>query len=171
LFSRAEIRDIIGRASTIDERRAGICVVEEPEDETTREQVRDRLMAWRQLAAAGDSSLFARRLAAEGLDERSARALLGKARLADGEPLPRWARSFAWVAAMITAPDGPASDRRGAEAEPVPFEELLRPVVRAACRRLSRRCGDRLHRLGSWNALSAALDQAPRRRRHPDRRA
>jgi type 2 lantibiotic biosynthesis protein LanM len=149
LFSRAEIRDIIGRASTIDERRAGICVVEEPEDETTREQVRDRLMAWRQLAAAGDSSLFARRLAAEGLDERSARALLGKARLADGEPLPRWARSFAWVAAMMTAPDGPASDRRGAEAEPVPFEELLRPVVRAACRRLSRRCGDRLHRLGS----------------------
>jgi hypothetical protein len=74
LFSRAEIRDIIGRASTIDERRAGICVVEEPEDETTREQVRDRLMAWRQLAAAGDSSLFARRLATEGLDERSARA-------------------------------------------------------------------------------------------------
>ena len=47
MFSRAEIRDIIGRASTIDERRAGICVVEEPEDETTREQVRDRLMAQR----------------------------------------------------------------------------------------------------------------------------
>jgi hypothetical protein len=78
VFSRAEIHDIAGRASTIDERRLGICVVEEPADEGTREQIRDRLTAWRDSAAAGDNALFARRLAADGLDERGARPANGR---------------------------------------------------------------------------------------------
>ena len=149
MFSRAEIRDIAGRASTIDERRHGMYVVDEPADEAAHEQVRDRLTAWRQSTAAGDRALFARRLVADGLDDRSARALLGKARLADGQSLPQWAQSFAWASAGMTALDDQASDGRYSQSEPVPFEELLRPVVRAAHRRLGRRCGDRLRRLGS----------------------
>ena len=144
MFSRAEIRDIAGRASTIDERRPSVFVVEEPADAAAREQIGVRLTAWRQSAAAGDLALFARHLVADGLDERSAMALLGKARLANGQPLPRWAQSFAWASAMMIVPD----DRRDSEAESEPFEELLRPVVRAARRRLGRRCGIRLRRLG-----------------------
>jgi hypothetical protein len=148
VFSRAEIHDIAGRASTIDERRLGICVVEEPADEGTREQIRDRLTAWRESAAAGDNALFARRLAADGLDERGATALLGTGRLPDGQPLPRWAQSFAWAAAKMTAPDEPASNRGEVKTEPMPFEEMIRPVVRAADRRVARCCGDRLRGFG-----------------------
>src|SRR5205807_1111252 len=72
VFSRAEINDIAGWASTIDERRLGICVVEQPADEAAREQVGARLTAWRQSAAAGDSALCARRLRLLGPEARSA---------------------------------------------------------------------------------------------------
>jgi hypothetical protein len=41
---------------------------------------------------SGDHALFVRRLAADGLDEQGAKALLGKAQLADGQALPRWQR-------------------------------------------------------------------------------
>jgi hypothetical protein len=71
MFSVAEIRDIAGRASTIDERRRGISIVEEPADEVAQEQISDCLTAWRQSAAAGDHVLFVRRLAADGLDDAS----------------------------------------------------------------------------------------------------
>jgi type 2 lantibiotic biosynthesis protein LanM len=159
VFSPAEIRDIAGRAGTIDERMGRICVVEAPADEAAREQIRDRLTAWRQLAAAGYSGLFARRLAADRLDERSAAALLGRARLADGQPSPQWAQSFAWAAATMAASDNPTYDGPSAQADPVPFEELLRPIIRAASRRLGRRCGRCLRLLGpeARSALQRSL--------------
>src|SRR5947209_5488565 len=106
-FSPAEIREIAGRASTIDERRAGVCVVDAPADDLERQQARNRLVAWRQSAAAGDHALFIRRLAADGLSEQTALSLLGRARLAQGQILPAWARCFAWAASMMAAPDAP----------------------------------------------------------------
>jgi hypothetical protein len=156
LFSDDEIRDMAARASTIDDRIAG-GYVSEPAGEADRAAAQARLAAWRHSATAGNADLFAKRLACDGLDECSVLALLGRMRLAPQQPLPQWATVFAWAAAAMCRPARVPSEVRHDDraGEPVPFEDLLWPIVLAAWPELERRVGDRLSRLFSDPARTA----------------
>jgi type 2 lantibiotic biosynthesis protein LanM len=127
-FSNSDLRDIAGRASTLDERRDGQVEIEESTDAGEMERRENLLSEWRGAAASGDELLFKKRLALEGMDEIGALHLLGCARLHPNQPLPDWARWFERAmfdaketALPPTAPSGPA-----------PFEELLWPIVVSA---------------------------------------
>jgi type 2 lantibiotic biosynthesis protein LanM len=152
-LSEDDLRAIAGRASTIDERLAGLVVVEEPNSAAEREHAHRLHSEWRQAAADGDDALFARRLSRDGLDEKAALRLLGRARLSAGSPLPEWAKTFQRCLSEGDGRSPPPPHVEGAD--PEPFEELLWPFVVAARRILAERAGDRLNRLFAPNAILA----------------
>ena len=156
-LSDDDMRDIAGRASTIDERLAGLAVVEEPANDTERERAQELLFEWCQVAVAGDDRLFADRLRHDGLDEKTALQLFGRARLAADLALPDWARVFHGVMARAgeacSPPRGPLHTDE--DAEPVPFQELLWPIVVAARRQLAERAGQLLPRLFAGPAIAS----------------
>ena len=158
ILSGDELREVAGRASTIDERRAGLAIVEEPTDDDERERVLGLLSDWRQAAAAGDDKLFVKRLRRDGLDKQTALHLLGRARLPAELPLPRWALVFQHVITekgdlSLLPPIKPLG--RGDDTEPAPFQELLWPIVVAARRLLDERTGHVLLRLFAGSAIVA----------------
>jgi type 2 lantibiotic biosynthesis protein LanM len=157
VFSNDELRDVAARGSTIDERIAGGYVPYESADEADRAAAQTRLAAWCHSATAGNADLFAKRLALDGLDEHSALALLGRIRLAPEQALPQWATLFAWAATAMCRPAQVPAEIRQVDGagEPVPFENLLWPIVLAAWAELERRVGDRLFRLISDSARTA----------------
>ena len=157
ILSDDDVRDIAGRASTIDERLAGVVVVEQPTGPAESERAHSILSAWRHAAAAGDDALFAKRLRWEGLDERTALRLLGRAHLPAGRALPRWSLIFRRVIAETDEPSPPIPMRplrQGEEAEPTPFQELLWPIVVAARRLLDEQAGPGLSRLFAGSAVT-----------------
>jgi type 2 lantibiotic biosynthesis protein LanM len=122
---------IIARAETIDE------LVSEPDADRGGDPVlaEQRLTAWCRSAANGDSQLFARRLARDGLSLEDARLRLAAVRHSAGRPRARWAEDAAWVEAALRG--GPEQQRAAApRADPRPFQDLIDPVIEEAERRL-----------------------------------
>ncbi len=151
-LSDDDVRDIAGRASTIDERLAGLAVVAPPADDAGRERDQRLFSDWRDAATAGDDAMFAKRLRRDGLDEQAARDLLGPAQLPAGSPLPGWAVTFQRLVAEAGEPASPPPP--GEDAEPAPFEELLWPMVVSARRLLAERAGDEAARLFAPSAIA-----------------
>jgi type 2 lantibiotic biosynthesis protein LanM len=126
----ASYEHMIARAATIDEllsdhfeSRPG-----QGDDAALAER---RLAAWCQSSASGDSALFRRRLARDGLSHEAVLARLAAVR--DGAPVPRpvWVDDATWIeTALQSRPSGPAAAAPGGD--PRPFEHLLLPVVAEA---------------------------------------
>jgi type 2 lantibiotic biosynthesis protein LanM len=144
-----DLRAIVAKASSIDERVAAGCAPVVEGDDGEREA---RWAEWREVLVKGDAEQFARRLAWDGLDEETVRPRLGAVR-PPGAPLPRWA---AIVAAAVDGP--PAPVRGGDPAAPLPFEELLTSFVDLAARELRARCPTAVERLAA--AAHARLERS-----------
>jgi class II lanthipeptide synthase len=142
LFSIGELRDIAGRASTIDERLGKGGIRCEIANDAERGRAQRRLAAWCHSAAAANRELFAKRLASQGLNESSALDLLGTARLADDRALPLWAETFGWLAPAFAVPARPF--RPATPQEPLPFEDLLGPLADIAWDRFAEQAHGRL---------------------------
>ena len=137
-LSDDDMRDIAGHASTIDERLAGLAVVEAPANDTERERARELLFEWCQVAAAGDDRLFADRLRHDGLDEK-----------------PRFSSSVARVWPRIwRCRIGPAFSMVSWRGRARPVRHRRGPCIRMKTRspRRSRNCCGRssLQRAGCW---------------------
>ena len=145
---------LAARAATPAERLGGAYEPEPPDPAPGADRVPARLAFWLRKAAGGDAGYLARWLEWEGLDAAAVRRALGPVRLKDSEPLPPWAVLWGeltagpWGAPLETVP-GPA---------PVPFQELLAPLARAArCRHEAGTPGpDRLTQ-AAWADLERGL--------------
>ena len=84
-----------------------------------------RLAAWCRSSASGDWSLFARRLARDGLTFTDVLERFAGVRRSG--TVPRWIEDAVWIGEALSRPTSPAD-----AGPPVAFEELLEPVVREA---------------------------------------
>lgn len=162
-----DLRDLVARASTLQERLGGAVVADAagvPRDRTTAaQQVEARLTSWRRTLGNGDEERLRRRLAWDDLDLAQVRRVLGPVRLREGEALPAWAVLTEEVLGRRVA-------RRDADgswppelcfldpASPVPFEEMLAPYVVLALERLDDGPWD-VRALGpaAWVSLARSL--------------
>lgn len=127
------LAEIVARATTLSERLAT-----RPELAVT-EHAERRLSRWSETVARGEPERFAVRLALDGLDPRSALAVVGDAPTAPG-PLPAWARLVGDALAGFEG--GATPDDRSfppVGAPPVPLQDLTVPFVRVTRRRLLER--------------------------------
>lgn len=100
-----------------------------------------RLTAWCRSAANGDSQLFARRLARDGLSLEKARDRLAAVYPSARLSATGWMADALWVGgALCNNFTGQNSATHGAE--PRPFQHLLSPLVAAADTRLWHRAGE-----------------------------
>ena len=167
LLSETTLRRIAARASTLTERIGS--EVEPDEDaapDVAREAVARRLTRWRETAGDSDDAQFDKRLAWDGLDRETVRAILGPVRMADDAPLPPWAHCFQDLLheAAELAPGmlllTPAHYAFLKADHPIPFEELLTPFVLAARRRAAATSRDDLLTDEARAALERALLKA-----------
>lgn len=119
------------RAATIDELLSGAFTLSSDREAT--EAAARRFAAWCRAAAAGDVSLFARRLQRDGLTAERARERLGAARPAPDAAIPAWLDDAIWVDAALQDQSQSGKPYAGT---PRAFEELLLPVVAQAEERL-----------------------------------
>jgi hypothetical protein len=121
---------MITRAATIDELlSAG------PGEEHDPSLAERRLAAWCRASANGDSELFRRRLARDGLSCEDVLGRLATLRLSAPERHPAWIDDAVWVETALQND----TSRQTAPApgiDPRPFEQLLRPMVEEAETRL-----------------------------------
>lgn len=92
-----------------------------------------RLAAWCRSSASGDWSLFARRLARDGLSIDQALVKFATARRRTSAAAPEWLLDAIWIEAALQRP----SKDRGAiaapeQSEPCAFEHLFAPIVEQA---------------------------------------
>ena len=89
-----------------------------------------RLAAWCRSSAAGDRSLFERRLRRDGWPLARVRERFGAVRRRASAPIPRWIDDALWIEAALQSSVAPADPAAGAERTgPYPFEQLFIPVV------------------------------------------
>lgn len=158
-LSDAEIRSLVGAASTLAERLAGE-VVPAGNDQVLATR---RLARWKRLAANDDPAAFRRVLGTFGLEEASdARLcrLLGEVEPAPGRDLPRWAALLREIVpAVATAfSDGHGAISRKADCS-IPFADLYRPIVALARQKVEIRVprhANRLHET-AWKGLERHL--------------
>lgn len=135
---------LIFRAATIDELLSDAF---EPSSEAglgaSRSQAADaalterRLAAWCRASAAGDRSLFERRLQRDDWPLAFARQRLGAVRRPPGAPIPDWVDDALWIETALQDPAATAEVAAGADpAAPLPFESLFIPLVAQAERRV-----------------------------------
>ncbi|HKG95734.1 MAG TPA: type 2 lanthipeptide synthetase LanM, partial [Gemmatimonadaceae bacterium] len=138
-----------------------------PADAAGERAAAERMAEWCRSAARGDWAAFEKRLAWDGLDAAAAARALGPGG-APADASPAWLATFrdaygttpAELAAAFDAAGPPRGDRACRPAEPLPFEELLLPLVVRARARLAERAGADAHALlgdGAHAALERAL--------------
>jgi type 2 lantibiotic biosynthesis protein LanM len=158
-FTETDLRDMAGRASTLDERRAGQVVVDGPTSAADVDRLHALFAEWGHAATAGDEALFAEKLRLDGDDGPAALRRLGHARLYPGQPLPQWARTFQSVMAGADETALPPRNESG-ENTPAPFEELIWPIVESARAILGERVGNENPNLisaSAWINLERSL--------------
>lgn len=95
-----------------------------------------RLAAWCQSSASGDWSLFARRLARDGLSIEDVLAKFATVRRNPSHPTPIWVDDAIWIEEALHGSAAAAMKTFVAKAETCAFEDLLEPVVVGAETRL-----------------------------------
>jgi type 2 lantibiotic biosynthesis protein LanM len=109
--------------------------------------VNGRLERWRQVVGEGNADVLARRLGLDGLDESMIRPALGDVQLRAGRSVPDWAREFGALVDLAYGLQGNDDDEIGQSGmengdlqnTKVPFEDVIRPLVAVASRRLRAR--------------------------------
>ncbi len=91
-----------------------------------------RLAAWCRSAAAGDQSLFARRLERDGLTIAGLRQRLAAVRPSAGAPRPPWIDDAVWIEAAMQSTAASAKPAAGLAHQVCAFEQLFVPVVEQA---------------------------------------
>jgi type 2 lantibiotic biosynthesis protein LanM len=86
-----------------------------------------RLAAWRQSAAAGDVSLFARRLARDGLSGGEIESRFTGAQRGPSVPYPAWLEDAIWIEATLQA-----SATKSGATPAYPFEALFAALIERA---------------------------------------
>jgi type 2 lantibiotic biosynthesis protein LanM len=84
-----------------------------------------RLAAWRQSSAAGDPSLFARRLQRDDLSPAAVERRLAAAERRASAPYPRWIEDAAWIEAALQTP----SENKSGLKPAYPFEDLFAALI------------------------------------------
>jgi type 2 lantibiotic biosynthesis protein LanM len=96
-----------------------------------------RLAAWCRSCAAGDWSLFGRRLQSDALDYGSVLRRLAAIRRRSGLPVPGWVEDAQWIEAALQDATSNAAALAGPDpSEPCAFEDLFTALVAAADARL-----------------------------------
>jgi len=104
-----------------------------------------RLAAWSRSCAAGDWSLFGRRLQRDALDYNSVLTRFATVRRRPELPVPAWIEDAQWIEAALQDLDGHAAAIAGSNPpEPCAFEDLFNALVAAAEVRL-------------WSGLAAGV--------------
>lgn len=132
------LEEIVARARPLHERLHGASV---GAGLTRPSGMHPTLERWCETVTNGDAALFHRRLAWDGLDAASVSAALDSVPAAAPASLPDWAALLGAAYGIDTAPavggiEIAPDDRALDPREPLPFEEILLPVVRCARERL-----------------------------------
>jgi type 2 lantibiotic biosynthesis protein LanM len=122
------------RAATIDELLSD-AFEPSPDANSEADMTARRFAAWCRAAAAGDQSLFARRLERDRLTMEQVRVRLTAARPRLCTPRPAWIDDAVWIEAALQGAAAPALPMGGPDRE-FAFEELFLPLVAAAETRL-----------------------------------
>jgi type 2 lantibiotic biosynthesis protein LanM len=138
-FSKEEMRRIVERSSTLQERLDGAFEPDTMQVDSLKNS--ERWEKWRAIVAGeDDDDLLPKRLEWDKIDPEAARSLLGAVRLAEEHPLPEWTVRLSEVmAAAALEASGPC--RFLSSDSPIPFEEILVPFVDVAAERLALQAG------------------------------
>ncbi len=127
---------LIVRAATIDELLSSE-FEQLPGQKADADIAARRLAAWCVAAASGDWSLFARRLARDGLTLESVLTRLATARRAAGAPVPAWIDDAIWIEAALRKPGkDPAAHEKPDRLERRAFDSLFAALIEQAEARL-----------------------------------
>ena len=115
------------RAATIDELLSDAFEVA-PEMAADADSAAQRMTAWRRAAAAGDTSLFARRLMRDHLSQFDIENRLARSRRRASAPYPRWIEDAIWIEQAL---------KKAGQAGPevtlgYPFEDLYMALLEQA---------------------------------------
>jgi type 2 lantibiotic biosynthesis protein LanM len=128
-----DILHIAERASTLSERLQNRSVSPQPAHDET--EVQERLEKWCRVVAAGDWEKFKRRLAWDGFDLVSVRPHLETTFACGLKGYPQWLHTLDALLAFVARFDPGHNTNHGrfvVSSSPVPFEELLVPLVEFA---------------------------------------
>ncbi len=115
------------RAATIDELLSDAFEVA-PELVADADLAAQRLAAWRRACAAGDVSLFARRLVRDGLSQVDIENRLARSRRRAATPYPQWLEDAIWIEQALKE-----TGRTERQVAPVyPFEDLFTALLERA---------------------------------------
>lgn len=134
LVSLEMLRRWSAQASTLEERRTGDFILEEPED-GERVRTSRRLDKWREIVAKGDAEDFRQNLVWAGLSESEALRLLGRVKLREAAPLPTWAENLPRLLDLI------GSGNKSSVSEFTlrePFVHLFLPLSQALSERIAK---------------------------------
>lgn len=139
-----DLRDLAAHASTLDERirLTGTGLIPTGDDPTRRDAL---LARWRQMVG-GDEATFARRLAWDGFTTGAATAALAPVRFVADAPLPSWAETLRELLDAAPGAEPPTVRRTCLRPDrPLPFEDILAPLVGTASAQLAARVTIPLH--------------------------
>lgn len=126
------------------------------ETAANKDTITARFKRWRRLVSGGDEEIFERRLSWDGLDVDTIRLLFGRVRRPHLAPAPGWVRTLSGILGAIPA-DSVENHRFLDPQQPIPFEEVLAPIVVASRHLLEYR--DELHSVELSPAVWAGLER------------
>ena len=140
-MTKSNIAQIVGFASSLSERLSNGSVGVDAEQMSEQQAIDERITHWCQVVAQGNWEKFQKRLLWDGLDIDQVRHALGSVRLAEGSPLPSWAKTLSEIIQTGTEfslhPDATNPDKLPIEPENLlPFEDVLLPAVLVARQKL-----------------------------------
>jgi type 2 lantibiotic biosynthesis protein LanM len=115
------------RAATIDELLSDAFEVS-PEMTADADLAAQRVTAWQRACAAGDTSLFARRLMRDGLSQVDIENRLARSRRRATAPYPRWMEDAIWIEQALKE----AGRTEPETASVYPFEDLFAALIERA---------------------------------------
>ena len=148
-LTQQELTAIAEKALSLWERLEGGFVPEPPNNPRVKKKLEARLEQWCDVVANGDAELFEKRLAYDGLDIDTARALLGNGKTSGFAELPAWTSLLNAILKYTSDFPHPELDTDVAEKyrfldqdAPIPFEEIFLPCILVARKRLLAACGN-----------------------------
>lgn len=140
-ITKPNISQIISSACSLPERLNNELFKVDAKQARQQQAIDKRIAHWCQVVAQGNWEKFQKRLMWDGIDIDKVRHVLGSVHLAEGSPLPSWAKTLSGIIQTSTEfsfyPNAANFDKLPIEPEaPLPFEDLLLPAVLLARQKL-----------------------------------